>query len=122
MFEASANYNGGFNDWGGHYADLSFKRETWYCLEHEIKLNDPGLSNGEARIWVDGVLKVEAKNLKIREKKEHKLNLVLFGGWYSNGALGINPQPNPEQKSDRYIDDVVVSSQRIGCNNHLIMQ
>jgi len=122
MYLTSTNYNGGFNDWGGHYADFEFKRGRWYCVENEIKLNTVGASNGEARLWIDGKLKVDVANLKIREKEEHKLNLILFGGWYSNGATGRNPQLDPNQVSVRYIDDIAISNDRIGCEQHLIME
>ena len=73
-------------------------------------------------MWIDGDIKVNSTGLKIRDNNEHKLNLVLFGGWYSNQAAGSNPQIHPASRTVRYIDDVAISNERIGCDKHLMMQ
>lgn len=109
------SYNGGPNDWGSVGELISFQRERWYCMEVEIKLNSPGSSNGEVRLWVDGNLLKERSGINIRGNRTENLNTVLFGGWYSNGAAGQNPYVNPAVPAIRYIDDVVISRARIGC-------
>ena len=107
--------NGGPNNWGIDEHSTSFQRNQWYCIESEMKLNTPGKSDGHIRTWINGNLANEKLNIDIRGNESNKLNSVLFGGWYSNGARGDNPQTDPANISVRYIDDVVVSTKRIGC-------
>lgn len=45
--------------WGNtfiHNPDLAVKKGEWECLELMFKLNDPGESNGELALWIDGEL------------------------------------------------------------------
>ena len=32
-----------------------FERDSWVCVEAHVKLNDPGKSNGEMALWVNGI-------------------------------------------------------------------
>jgi hypothetical protein len=107
-------YNGGPNDWGSVEARFTPVRGRWYCIETEVWLNSPGMSDGEARIWIDGQLVAERKGLNIRDKLDAPINRVMFGGWYSNAAAGKNPCPNPVAPSRRYIDDAAISGTYIG--------
>lgn len=102
-------------NWSSGDYRFSFQRERWYCVETEIKLNDPGASNGIVRIWIDGNLVIDRSSLPIRAGLTNKINLLLFGGWYSNADGGRNPQPDPAKASVRYIDDIAVGTGRIGC-------
>jgi hypothetical protein len=40
---------------------VPFKRDQWVCVETRVKLNDPGDSNGEMAIWINGIKKGEWK-------------------------------------------------------------
>lgn len=93
---------------------LSLARNRWYAIETEIKLNTPGTSNGEVRMWVDGQNVMQVTGIDIRGSDTHRINRISIGGWYSNGGSGQNPCPNPATVSRRYIDDVVVATQYIG--------
>lgn len=97
--------------WDGE--NISFEPGNWYRVETEIKLNTPGKKDGIARVWVDDKLMLERKDLDIRGNSTAKMNRVLFGGWYSNGAKN-NPCKDPSSTSIRYIDNVAISSSRIG--------
>jgi hypothetical protein len=94
--------------------NLSLQRNRWYAIETEVKLNTPGVSNGEVRMWVDGQNIMQVTGIDIRGTDTHNINRISIGGWYSNGAGGNNPCPNPAVASRRYIDDVVVATQYIG--------
>ena len=107
-------FNGGPVDWGLVGGTLQIQRKRWYCIETEVKLNTPGKSDGEMRIWVDGKLFAEKKGMNISGSSASPINRVLFGGWYSNGAAGKNPCPNPYKPSIRYVDDVAISTSYIG--------
>jgi hypothetical protein len=107
-------YNGGPNDWGSVEARFTPERGRWYAVETEVWLNSPGLSDGEARIWIDGRLVAEKKGMDIRGKLTTVINRVMFGGWYSNAAAGRNPCPNPINPSRRYVDDPAIAGTYIG--------
>jgi hypothetical protein len=43
--------------WGNLFIcepSLKVEKGRWICVEHMIKLNDPGESNGEQALWIDG--------------------------------------------------------------------
>lgn len=107
-------YNGGPVDWGSVEARFTPERRRWYCIETEVSLNTPGLSDGEARIWIDGKLVAERKGFDMRGKLDSPINRVMFGGWYSNAAAGKNPCPNPVAPSLRYVDDAAIAGSYIG--------
>ncbi len=107
--------NGGPGNWNGVWADMKFERGRWYCVEAEMKLNTPGQNDGEVSIWVGGEQVIHRTGMDLRGGLSSPVNTVLFGGWYSNGAAGENPQPDPAVPSIRYIDDVAISTTRIGC-------
>jgi hypothetical protein len=108
------SFNGGPHDWGSVEARFTFQRARWYCIETEIKLNTPGLSDGEVRIWVDGRLLAEKKGMNLVGSVSSPINRVMFGGWYSSSAGGRNPCPDPVNVSRRYVDDAAISGSYIG--------
>ncbi len=115
----SVNANGGRNDWGGSYADFSFERGRWYELVTEVKLNTVGQSDGEVRLWIDGVKIVEKTGVVIRDESTQTINRVLYGGWYSNGASGQNPAINPASPTSLLIDDVSIATSATTPTNSL---
>src|SRR5690606_6052285 len=108
------SFNGGPVDWGSLEARFTPERGRWYAIETEVKLNTPGKSDGEARIWVDGRLLAEKKGVNMTGSIASSINRVMFGGWYSNSAAGKNPCPDPVSPSRRYLDDPVISDSYIG--------
>lgn len=52
---------------------VEFPRGRWVSFEQEVKLNDMGRTNGFSRLFVDGELKIEKKNIEWR--KNGKLTL-----------------------------------------------
>jgi hypothetical protein len=79
----------------------------WYCVEAGIRLNDPGLSNGWFRLWIDERLDAERTGLNWRGSfAEYGINAVFLENYWNGGV----PQPQ-----ERYFDDFVVSTERIGC-------
>jgi hypothetical protein len=108
------SFNGGPNDWGSVEARFTPVRGRWYCIETEVWLNSPGMSDGEARVWIDGQLVAERKSMDIRGSLSTPINRVLFGGWYSDAAAGKNPCPNPVSPSRRYVDDAAIAGTYIG--------
>lgn len=108
------SYNGGPVDWGSVEARFTPQRGRWYLVETEIKLNTPGASDGEVRVWLDGRIVLEKRAMNLTGTAAAPITSVLFGGWYSNSAAGRNPCPDPAGPSVRYIDDPAVSRSYIG--------
>ncbi len=108
------SYNGGPLDWGSVEARFTPQRGRWYLVETEIKLNTPGSSDGEVRVWLDGKLAMEKRAMNLTGSIASPINSVLFGGWYSNAAAGRNPCPDPVGPSVRYLDDPAISQSYIG--------
>ena len=107
-------FNGGPVDWGSVEARFTPMRGRWYCIETEVRLNTPGLSDGEARIWVDGQRVAERTGMNLTGTVASPINRALFGGWYSNSAAGKNRCPDPVTPSRRYVDDAAIAGSYIG--------
>ena len=105
---------GGPTNWGSLNIPYSLMRNRWYGIEVEIRLNTPGASDGEVRMWVDGVMIGERTGLDMRGNLTNNINRVRVGGWYSNSWAGRNPCPDPVVPAVRYIDDLVVSDTYVG--------
>ena len=94
-------------------ASHTFVVDRWYCIETEIKLNTAapvGPWNGEWRVWIDGVLKIEKTDVNLRGNLSGaKITKFWVGGPWSN--LGADPSVT----AIRYIDEVVYSTTRINC-------
>jgi hypothetical protein len=87
-------------------SDLSLPREQWSCLELELAVNTPGQDDGVLRLWLDDQPAGEWIGARFAgsgaQMKIHALQLT-----------ASSPDDHPEQFS--YYDNVVVSTQRIGC-------
>jgi hypothetical protein len=78
--------------------------DTWTCLETEVLLNTPGARDGLHRAWLNGVLAVEKANMRWRDSTILNLN-----------SFQLSFSGNPSADTRMWIDNVVVSTQRIGC-------
>lgn len=79
----------------------------WMCIEAHIRLNDPGEANGVEEFWLDGVLQARRTNQNhIGTYERYGINQVSFDNYWNGGS----PQANT-----LYRDNIVVSTDRIGC-------
>ena len=79
----------------------------WYCIEAHARLNDPGRSNGIFELWIDDHPEVRHRSLAwMGSFTDYGINAVYLENYWNDGA----PQPQ-----ERYFDNFVVSTQRIGC-------
>ncbi|MEX0771665.1 MAG: hypothetical protein WD038_00775 [Balneolales bacterium] len=110
-----------YNDWdnlrwlGSHMGEKPlFNSEFvghWYSIEAHVKLNTPGKSDGIFEFWIDGELQARRDDYN------------WHGNWNDNpDNYGINAifienywnDPGSVQKQERYFDNFVVSTKRIG--------
>jgi Bacterial Ig-like domain (group 2) len=79
----------------------------WYCIEAHARLNDAGRSNGVFELWINGGLEARMEGLNWQGGySEYGINVVFLENYWNEGA---------PQAQERYFDNFVVSTQRIGC-------
>jgi len=99
-------------DWLGHKEGATQIFDTsnsgkWFCVEAHVKLNDPGKSNGVQEFWINGNLDARSDNLNfVRNYTDYGINAAFFENYWGGGSPKIQ---------DRYFDNLVISTQRIGC-------
>jgi len=76
----------------------------WYCLELELQANKPGTRDGFQRMWIDGVFKGESLNMRWRDTTDVRIN-----------ALQLTFSGEVAVAQRLWIDNLVVSTQKIGC-------
>jgi len=78
----------------------------WYCIEAHVKLNTPGLSDGIFEYWIDGDLEANKTDLDwVNTWQEYGINTISFENYWNN----------PPNERIRYFDNIVISTQSIGC-------
>ncbi|MBK6921974.1 MAG: hypothetical protein IPH07_31545 [Deltaproteobacteria bacterium] len=76
------------------------------CVEAHMRLNTPGAADGEAQIWIDGTMETSTTNVDFR------------GTWDDFGINALrftNYTSPPVSALDVWVDDVVVATERVGC-------
>ncbi len=108
---------------------VTLGRERWHCLEHMIRVNDVGKSNGELAAWIDGKLYIHYVGIRWRSSAEVKLKRFNIGVyihrarqdntvWYddvalSTGYIGPKPRPAGQGKSGAPKEGEKVTSDRV---------
>lgn len=99
-------------DWLGHEdADVQIYDPSmvgpWVCIEHQVRLNTPGASDGLFRTWVDGSLEIDTGGLNWRAAyTDYGINSIFFENYWNGGSPA---------EQERYWDNIVISTERIGC-------
>ena len=80
---------------------------SWYCVEAHVRLNDPGSVNGMFELWINGNLEAQHNGLNwVGSYSDYGINTMFLESYWNTGAT---------QAEDRYFDNLVVSTERIGC-------
>ena len=99
---------------GKYWGNFSFQEDPreaiqggrWYCLELEVKANQPGQRDGVQRVWINDEYKGEVTGMRWRDTDQVRINAFQL-------TFSASPVPVTEHV---WIDQVVVSTQRIGCS------
>ncbi|MCP5244352.1 MAG: hypothetical protein H6940_13165, partial [Burkholderiales bacterium] len=83
------------------------QKNHWYAVEQFLKLNDPGIANGELTVWIDGRKIFQKTDLRFRETTDLKIE-SLWLNFYHGGTA------KPETTYFLYIDNLVIASRYIG--------
>jgi hypothetical protein len=80
---------------------------VWHCVEAHAKLNDTGLSNGVFELWIDNALEAQETGMNwVGAYSAFGINAIFFENYWNAGS---------PVAQDRFFDNIVVSTQRIGC-------
>jgi hypothetical protein len=92
--------------------DASLQPGRWHCIEGHVRLNTPGVANGQITGWLDGVEKYHRGNFVFRRPREG--NVGVREMWLNIYYGGRKPTSNT---LNLMIDEVRVSSDgRVGCH------
>jgi hypothetical protein len=97
---------------GKYWGNFSYQNDPrdalqtnrWYCLELEVQANTPGQHDGFQKMWIDGTLKGQQSNMRWRDTTDLRINALQLT------FSGIVPIAQ-----HLWIDNAVVSTQKIGC-------
>ena len=79
----------------------------WLCVEVHVRLNDAGTPSGVFQLWIDGALEAERTGLNwLGAFSNYGINAIFFENYWND----ISPV-----EQTRYWDNIVVSTQRVGC-------
>lgn len=83
----------------------------WYRIEGHVKLNTPGKSDGVFEFWIDGELQGRRDNFNWHstwneDPENYGINAIFVENYWNN--------PGSVQRQERYFDNLVVSTKRIG--------
>jgi hypothetical protein len=93
-----------------HVFDGSYD-DKWLCVEAHVKLNSAGQSDGLHEYWIGDSLEARREGLNfLGDYKEYGINAIFFENYWNTGS------PKPQM---RWFDNIVVSTQRIGCAESL---
>ena len=80
---------------------------TWHCIEARARLNDAGQANGAMQLWIDGVLDASRTGINFLGAYDaYGINAIFLENHWNQGS---------PVAQERYMDNFVVSTQRIGC-------
>lgn len=72
---------------------LTLPKGRWVRVEQEVVLNTPGAHDGALRVWVDGAMKLERRNVAFRDSDDQGLKGVIADVHYGRPDLGWAPAP-----------------------------
>ena len=80
----------------------------WVCIEAHLRLNDVGRPNGVFQLWIDGAMEASLTRLNwLGSYSGYGINAVFFENYWNDRS--------PVAQT-RYWDNIVVSTERIGCD------
>lgn len=85
----------------------SARAGTWHCVEAHARLNQSGASDGLFEVWVNGTLEAKNEGMNwVGAYSPYGFNAVFVENYWNAGSPAVQ---------ERYLDNFVVSTQRIGC-------
>ena len=98
--------------WGNHFepaTPVAFPVGRWFCFEMMMRANTPGEPDGSMAYWVDGALAHREDGMMWRTSPTLALNRVRVQHYIETSDAGGH-------SNQVWFDDVVVSTEPIGCD------
>lgn len=84
------------------------RRGEWQCVEARVRLNDAGQSNGVFELWVNDEPDARITNLNwVGRYNAYGINAIFLENYWNNRS---------PVEQERYMDNFVISTERIGCD------
>ena len=93
--------------WGNYfYPEQPFyiEKGRWYCYEFMLNCNEPGKSDGEQALWIDGEKAMLVSNMRWRDVKELGLKMAMFGNYRGRANTELT----------YWLDDIIMSTEYVG--------
>ncbi|MEK7784693.1 MAG: Ig-like domain-containing protein [Chloroflexota bacterium] len=104
-----------------HYANAgsgALANGVTYCIEEHMKMSGPGQSNGVIEVWKDGTQILNYTTLELNGPDDiNPVGCTINCNSASTTMTYIRPYSHEAVQGARYIDDLVVGNQRIGCGS-----
>jgi hypothetical protein len=103
------NMNGGF---------AQFAVNRWYCVESRVTMNSTGAAtDGYVQGWIDGVQYYEYPNVNLNSQYSNPMTTGFFfvSYWNCDAVEDCSAPQYQHPTMYRYMDNVIGSTQRIGC-------
>ncbi len=111
------NQNGEDLDLNPNVGTISFGNDQWYCIEAHWKIQSSHtVADGEFDLWMNRLGEPERKIMEYTGQDFANE----AGDIQGMGGILVSQQynaPGPRVIMERYMDDIVASTQRIGCIN-----
>ena len=76
----------------------------WYHIQHRVRMNDPGRSNGVVEAWLDGEPVLSMSDLEFRDDDSWGINVLYMATFFG----GNDRRWKHDQDETIYLDDFVV--------------
>ena len=86
--------------------DAGFATNQWIEVEHQVRLNTPGRSDGFIRGWMNGRLVLDLQGMRFRDTANIEIDSLLFSTFFG----GSTPEWAPDRDVHVDFDDFVVSA------------
>ena len=93
----------------GFLSSYSFEPGKWYTVEHHIKMNTPGKSDGLIEGWLNGQLALRETDFLFRDIPSLGIDAFYFSTFFG----GQGPQWAPTKDEYIYFDNFVISTRPI---------
>jgi hypothetical protein len=109
----SENGKWGGVQWGQDIScGVAARPGRWHCIEQYVNVGTPGKDDGQLRVWIDGVLRLDIDDMRFWDIEN---DYGLIGGVYFSTFHGGNTSDwAPRVDSYALYDGIVLASERVG--------
>jgi hypothetical protein len=90
------------------YSNFDFRQHIgeWVCLEMMVKKNTPGQSDGAYIFWANDTVIINRSDVDLVGSTSYNFNNAMLDAHWNDGS---------PKAQNRYYDNLVISTERIGC-------